>query len=290
MILDLSRWQGVLDAAKAKAAGVVGVILRATIGDYYTDSMFAENWQRAADEGLLVGGYHVFKPSIAAVRQIQHYIDVIGARVPDFPHTIDVELDDNLSNSTVTNCLKACMPYIPRVRGKLPAIYTRKYWWDDNIINDGTDWTIYPLHVAHYTTNLVPLLPRSWSTWAIHQYSADGNGLGNFYGVQSADVDLNRFNGDEAALRAYCGLTTPFPPVPAPEWPRAVISRGDPRPLRYSPSTMAEKYGNLPPALRVLAYQEMTVNGDVWLRLTPAGEREIWTARIWQGNELMRFV
>jgi hypothetical protein len=83
---------------------------------------------------------------------------------------------------------------------------------------------------------------------------------------------------------------TPPVPTPGPDWPRAVVSRGDSRPLRYGPSTMADKYGNLAPQLRVLAYHEMTVNGDQWLRLTPPGEREIWTARVWQGYELMRFV
>ena len=290
MILDISRWQGILDADKAKANGAVGVIIRATSGDYYTDPMFAENFQRAKDAGLLVGGYHVFIPTSSAVRQIQRYIDTIGERDVDFPHTIDVEVASGQSPYTITTNLKACMPYIPRVRGKLAAIYTRKYWWDYNIVNDGTDWTIYPLHVAHYTTSLVPLLPRSWATWAIHQFSADGNYLGLTYGVESAHVDLNRFNGDMAALRAYCGLDAPFPPVPAPEWPRAVISRGDSRPLRYDATTEAGKHGNLPPQLRVLAYYEKTVNGDQWLRLTPDGEREIWTARIYQGYELMRWV
>jgi lysozyme len=157
-ILDISRWQGKLDGDKAKAAGAVGVILRATIGNYYTDTMFAENWQRANDAGLLVGAYHVFNPTNSAISQIQRFIDVIGARVADFPHTMDVELAVGQNQYTITTNLKACMPYVPRVRGKLPIIYTRKYWWNDNIVDDGTDWSIYPLHVAHYTTSLVPLV------------------------------------------------------------------------------------------------------------------------------------
>ena len=279
-----------MDAAKAKAAGADGVIIRATIGNYYTDSMFSENWQRANDAGLLVGGYHVFNPTNSAISQIQRFIDVIGARVSDFPHTIDVELSVGQGPYTITTNLKACMPYVPRVRGKLPAIYTRKYFWDDNIAGDVTDWTIYPLHVANYTTAPSPHLPRAWSDWYLWQLSADGNYKGATYGVESAHVDLNRYRGSLADLRKFCGLDAQPVPAPGPDWPRVVVSRGDSRPLRYGPSTMADKYGNLPAALRVLAYAETAVGNDRWLRLTPAGEREIWTARVWNGYELMRFV
>jgi lysozyme len=245
-ILDLSRWQGKLDADKAKAAGAVGVILRATIGNYYTDPMFAENWKRANDAGLLVGGYHVFNPTNSAISQIQRFIDVIGARVPDFPHTIDVELHAGQNQYTITTNLKACMPYVPRVRGKLPTIYTAKWYWDQYIL-PSTDWSIYPLHVAHYTTSLVPLLPRDWKDWYLHQYSADGNFKGSTYGVESAHVDLNRYRGSLADLRKFCGLTD-TQPIPAPPAPTSITVTANPYlNIRAYPSTEAAILGSARP-------------------------------------------
>lgn len=35
-------------------------------------------------------------------------------------------------------------------------------------------------------------LPPGWTTYSVHQYSGDGNGLGHTYGGQSSSMDLNR--------------------------------------------------------------------------------------------------
>ncbi len=74
----------------------------------------------------------------------------------------------------------------------------------------------WPLWVASYR-NDPPLLPvgpagepAPWKTWTIHQHSNKGI----VAGIRSP-VDLNRFRGDEAALRRWAGVadTEPAPPL-----------------------------------------------------------------------------
>ena len=48
--------------------------------------------------------------------------------------------------------------------------------------------------VASWTTKSDPTMPPGWDTWHFWQYNTQ-NTLGPRYGVKSAEVDINRFNG-----------------------------------------------------------------------------------------------
>jgi len=50
-----------------------------------------------------------------------------------------------------------------------------------------------------------PALPKGVKKWLIHQTCEKGNGAE--YGVASHYVDLDRWNGNEAAVRAYFGYS-----------------------------------------------------------------------------------
>lgn len=100
--------------------------------------------------------------------------------------------------------------------------YTRTSFWDAVLRGYKTD---YPkktkLHVARYHIGVpVPAddnyaLPRDWEDlsnppygvkWVQWQFSADGNDLGAKFGVQSDDIDLNRFNGDWEDFKHMYGV------------------------------------------------------------------------------------
>lgn len=240
LILDISYWQGDFNAVKAKAAGAVGVIIRATSGDYYIDQRFAANYDAAVDAGLLVGAYHVFVPTCSAAGQSGLFLKTVGDRLLHFPYVMDCELSNNQNPYTVTTNLKATLAYIPKVNNRLPMIYTRKYWWDYNILAS-PDWASYPLWVAHYTTAPDPLLPRDWATWTLWQFSADGNGLGSTYGVQSDSVDINRFNGTMEELAQFCCVGT-FPPPPTE--PEKVTVTASALNIRAAATTQASRLGS----------------------------------------------
>ena len=57
-VIDLSHWQAPVDFARAKSAGIVAVILKATQGSGWIDVAFAQRIAAARASGLLVGAYH----------------------------------------------------------------------------------------------------------------------------------------------------------------------------------------------------------------------------------------
>ncbi len=58
VVIDISHHNGNVDLKKAKAAGVLGVIHKATQGIGMFDSRYETNRQQAQAAGLLWGAYH----------------------------------------------------------------------------------------------------------------------------------------------------------------------------------------------------------------------------------------
>jgi len=46
-------------------------------------------------------------------------------------------------------------------------------------------------------------LPIVWNDWTMWQFSADGNGRGNEFGVESGNIDLNFYQGTYEKLLAW---------------------------------------------------------------------------------------
>jgi lysozyme len=61
-VIDISHWQGSADFEEVKAAGVIGVIFKATEGDVYTDPTLRKNFVNARDAGLAGCTHHWLKP------------------------------------------------------------------------------------------------------------------------------------------------------------------------------------------------------------------------------------
>ena len=83
-VVDVSRHNGELDFVKMVAAGVDGIAIRATVGDYYTDPRFYENWSKAEAAGIYRTAYHVIRPRCDPKAQMARFFDVLGARRPVF--------------------------------------------------------------------------------------------------------------------------------------------------------------------------------------------------------------
>lgn len=94
--IDISRWQGDFDLAKAKSEGFDFVIIKGGGGDdgLYTDSRFAQNYEKAKTLGLPVGAYWFSKAlSVDAATQEADYFyeHCLKGRQFEFPVYIDIE-------------------------------------------------------------------------------------------------------------------------------------------------------------------------------------------------------
>jgi lysozyme len=204
--IDVSRYQGTIDWAAVAASPQRFAVARATIGDAYTDPRFTANWQGAKDNGLLVSAYHVIKPAIAAAAQIDRFFTSLGGRRSDLPLVMDVELADNQSAADITACIADCLLLVEQRDGRKPLIYTARWFWNPDNVEPRPEWAQFDVWVASYTA--APVLPASWNSWRIWQYSSTGN----VPGINAA-VDLNWFNGSYEDLLNYTQHVSPPPPT-----------------------------------------------------------------------------
>ena len=195
--IDVSRYQGEINWQTVAAAGYRFAIIRATVGNHYTDPRFYVNWQGAKNSGLLVSAYHVVKPGHSAESQIERLVDALGDRAPDLPLVLDVELADDQPKNTITAVTLDSAKLLAERRGRKPIIYTGGWFWNPNI-NRLAEWNDYDLWIAHYGVSS-PTLPLDWMAWRFWQYSESGS----VAGVQSRNTDLNWFQGTIDDLLAY---------------------------------------------------------------------------------------
>jgi lysozyme len=193
--IDVSRYEGDINWKKVAAAGYRFAVIRATVGDYYTDPRFYSYWTDAKSAGLLVTAYHVVVATNYAEKQISRFFSVLGDRKSDFPYVLDIERDDNVSNSANTACVQDCIREIASHDSRRPIIYTAYYYWKDHI-QSSSDWAKYDLWVASY--NSTPTIPPGWSNWKFWQYSEGGKVDGI-----SGSVDLDWFHGSYDDFKAY---------------------------------------------------------------------------------------
>jgi len=255
--IDVSRWQGEVDWQKVRAAGYRFAVIRATIGDFYTDPRFYANWSGAQDAGILVSAYHVVTPDKPAESQISYLFDVLDGRVSDFPLIVDVERDDGADLVEITQCIRDCLQVVQARDGRRPIIYTARWCWNRYVLTSAA-WQSYDLWVASYTTD--PVLPRDWSTWRFWQYSEQGK----VSGIRAA-TDLNWFDGTYEDLLAYAGGDSEAPEIPKTGWRARVTTRK--LNVRSGPGIDFEDIGDL---YEGEVIDILTLSGeDVWVEFEP---------------------
>jgi lysozyme len=217
--IDVSKWQGLWDWDISVEQGIRFAFIRAgsinnVTGVCYEDYLFPENAE-AAPSRMPVGFYWYFRPQHNPTKQANYFCDLIEEKDWKLPPVLDIETDGGLGNSVVGS---ACAEFVGRVYERTetwPIIYTRGYFWNDNVayrsIFDECD-----LWVARYTWKAKPwgnlfespkLAPNYWKTWTFWQYSDENNKAVQYGGPGPPsgddDVDLNWFNGDQAAFDDY---------------------------------------------------------------------------------------
>lgn len=211
LIIDTSRHNGFVDVATAKLNGVVGIKVRVSVGDYYTDPRFRETRDNCYKHDMPVGGYHVVRPDISPLDQLARLYEALDGDFMTMPFTFDCEvIGADLWTNTST-----MLQHVWQKSGREPEIYTAR--WVTERVPLGVYLKVLPfrpLHVANYTTATRPLMPEGWFEWQFWQWSADGNQEGWRYGVDSQDVDLNRFCWTLDQFYRYIGKA----PDPQPEF------------------------------------------------------------------------
>ncbi|MCI1959786.1 MAG: hypothetical protein LKJ25_09230 [Clostridia bacterium] len=94
---DVSKHNGTVDFAKAKAAGLKFVIIRRSFGTDTTDNKFEENYKKAKTAGLKVGIYHYSYAltTAQALQEAKFVYSLIKNKGLDMPVWFDMEDADS---------------------------------------------------------------------------------------------------------------------------------------------------------------------------------------------------
>lgn len=230
-----------INFAKMREAGATGVAIRKTLGVYH-DPWFERNWLGAGDAELRRTVYCV--PYVAYSSIVDRQLQVISTwqsggdfdgQVDD-PAWCDAERKHNLGLQLATNRLLPYMFHMQDVFGSV-EIYTGLGPWQSWYSNKKgwiDDWGLVVANYVPYLYTLTvealkervakllisPSIPQGWkydrsgnlvlptaARWRQWQISADGNVLGEKFGVHSRDIDIS--------FRQVESEPSPTPP-PAP--------------------------------------------------------------------------
>lgn len=186
--IDVSQWQGEIDFASVRAAGVTVVYIRACEGADAEDPYFERNSAAADAAGLHIGYYHYVTARSAAQARAQaaYFYSLIRGRPADCRPAMDYESFGNLPHAAINAIAAAYLAQLEELCGTKPLLYTDAYraqnLWDEALAD-------YPLWVADYSSGgSVPASLGPWSTAAALQYTD----AGRVNGVTDA-VDRDRF-------------------------------------------------------------------------------------------------
>jgi GH25 family lysozyme M1 (1,4-beta-N-acetylmuramidase) len=196
--IDISHWQGTINWTKVAATGKRFAFMKASESTGFVDNTYNTNRQQARAAGLYVGAYHFAQPSSGAgdaIAEADHFIDTAAPVSGDLLPVLDLERSGSLSQTALTNWVKAFLGRVHERVGVKAIIYVSPNFWrtymGDSSWFGANGYDI--LWVAHWTTGVAPTVPGgNWGGdgWTFWQYTSDGavNGI-------SGRVDLNRFRG-----------------------------------------------------------------------------------------------
>jgi len=207
--IDISAYQGKadFDVISVHAEKVEFIGIRAGISWGYTDKWFSRNWAEAKRVGIPRTAYHVLYPAQPIKAQMDHWLTIVGSDLGEMPLTLDVELVHGCSKNQLRDAILSAAGYITAMTGKKPIMYSRASFMDYYVTFDPV-WNEYKWWLAQYLATGQehqgpPMIPRGLDRERviIHQTADHTPG----FGVESKQLDYNRWQGDLASLYAYIG-------------------------------------------------------------------------------------
>lgn len=214
---DMSRFQDNSqtpfrpDLKKARQQGMEFVIIRA-IYCGTKDRDFEYNFKAARDAGFPVVGTYGF-PDFrkTAHSEAAKYIDVLQQYAGEMGDCLAGDFEP-IPGPTIGSIIPFPEPlkyrnWATEYMDDLNSIRPALFYANPNIIKSymqvplGHPLTKYPLWVANYYVNTPMITP--WKTWTVWQYAL-GKNLGQQFGMESKDIDLDYYNGTIKDMQAWC--------------------------------------------------------------------------------------
>lgn len=203
-IIDINH-DNEIDFQRAKDAGIIAIIHKASEGATLKDPRYAERKERALASGFKWGAYH-FSSGRDAREQVDNFLGAEDGSDPNILLSLDFEPSSSGPNMT----LDQAHEFVTQVQhrtGRYPVIY------GGNLIREalgsGREDSILkncPLWYVRYASSPIGIPTNTWSDYTLWQYT-DGQAGEEPHGVPGVSgADRNRFRGTTEELLA----TWPF--------------------------------------------------------------------------------
>ena len=185
------------------------IVIKATEG-IGKDDKFEELLASAKDVSIK-GAYHYFRTEVSPILQAENLLACVNNKCLHFL-VVDYEAKNNVLDMAGAASLLDMLEYLVANQAVPIILYTSPYIYRDNLRVWYEEFDAFPLWLARWSGDSETgdptqgILERDWQFW---QYSADGNLMGEEYGVESRDVDLDVFNGTFEDLKAWLGIEEP---------------------------------------------------------------------------------
>jgi GH25 family lysozyme M1 (1,4-beta-N-acetylmuramidase) len=198
VVVDISHHNGNVNLGQAKAAGIVGVLQKASQGQTAVDPTYKTNRTKAKKAGLLWGAYH-FGTGSDGVQQAVNFLQVVGDD-PDALLVLDFENNPTGPSMTLEEA-RAFVTHVKEVTGKFPGLYSGHFVKD--LLGTATDPILAScwFWLAQYGPTAV--VPPNWPTWTLWQYTDGALGNGPFTVPGLGRCDRDKFNGSAEELTAF---------------------------------------------------------------------------------------
>ncbi|MGN6549773.1 MAG: glycoside hydrolase family 25 protein [Pararhizobium sp.] len=223
-VIDLSHFNTVQHLDGLRAAGIVGVIHKATQGTAWTDAKYAARRQWFIENGFAFAAYHFLTAGMADV-QMKHFVD---SAMPEPGERVIIDYEDK--DCTLAD-LQAAVSWLRQHAPENPICVYGGSLLEDHIGSRSVLWLEgSSLWTAEYTARDAPKWPTgTWARWDLWQYS-DGQSGGKPNTIDGvSQVDCSEFNGTDAECRAWfnagAGAPEAINPVAAEPAPASVDER-----------------------------------------------------------------
>ncbi len=204
--IDVSRWQGDIDWATARDAGVSFAFIKATEGGDVADPMFKSHWAGAKRAGVRRGAYHYYYFCRPAAEQARWFIAHVPRDASALPHVLDMEWNPRSRTCTlrpdgakVRAEATRFLDILQAHYGRRPILYTTVDFFRETGIGRLKGTQFWLRSVAGHPRQIYP--GAYWSFW---QYT----GTGLVPGIQG-QVDLNVFRSAPGAWARWAGPALP---------------------------------------------------------------------------------
>lgn len=171
--IDVSHYQERIDwKTVSKDKNVGYVYLKATESNNLVDETYAFNLSEARSNGLKVGSYHFFRPTVDATSQFENFRRIVNKKKQDLLPIIDVEVTGGVTTVTMHARLLELLKLVTKEYGQHPLIYTGKSFYNKYFAGS-SQYKQYMFMIAQYTTDEPSL--SDGNDFIMWQFTAKGS-------------------------------------------------------------------------------------------------------------------